>query len=637
MASPAFGVVAFMVLLSQMFVVNILRDLWPNSLHVVDPHVGDGIPYVFESITFAVLLAIWLFDPTLGFQIIKYFATGTVLFLAPVSVPPCLDRLNCLISRVRLPPIYVEANTFWNALFKRVSKQIAPSAAQAWFRLDIQPISPIAQLAEIVVFPALASLAMEASMSYMFRLFCLTVRGFRTSSKSRAFRWIENALFSVVDMVFWRLPCTASLLFHQIFSRVQPLCVLFRMQLRCVLEKVISWTSQELTQARRRLSQTLCSSFLAIGSLARDLARNVHEPGAVYVNPRLEAICFYTAFFFTCFMFSGYVHVVHLGYPLYASIPLSAAWAGVLLLYSAVAQYFAPPADQESVPLFDVSEIEIPHPANASREATAAPPDPSAVLVSEFEIPHRPANPALVHRRERSVSPVSSSPSSSRPQSASPSSQGLPSEQESATDWTFVSRRSPTEMPSDLHRALSPIIEVSSVASNSSVAASSPSSSATPSPSPSPKRTAAVKTPLATHRFSSSRLSMNPVRANPNPVPDVQRVCKARAERDMAEFRSFSLALEDKKVVRPRPSGDGDLQSNGAVANNADANTNLKVMEMIGTGRRGGGGGGGELFRATVWRPCEPVPKFNRGEAKLFCHPNCDPFCCVEENSARVI
>ncbi|KAF7377758.1 hypothetical protein MSAN_00198800 [Mycena sanguinolenta] len=617
MASPAFGVVAFMVLLSQMFVVHILCDLWPSSIHVADPNLSEGTQYVFESIASAVLFAIWLLDPALGSQIIKYFATGTALFLAPAWVPPCLDRLHAVISGARLPPIYVEANAFWNGLFKRVSKQIAPRAAQAWFLLDLQPTSPIVPLAEAVVLPALASLAAEASMSYMFRLFCLSVRGLRTGSKSRAFRWIEDVLFSVVDVVFWRIPCVVHSLFHQLLSRIRPLGSALQTQLRCILGKATSWTSQQLSQAKRRLLQALCSPFFAVGTLARDLARNVHEPGSVYIDPRLEAICFYTAFFFTCFLFSGYVHVVHLGYPLYASIPLSAGWAGVLLLYSAVAEYFAPPPNLESGPFVDVSEIEIPpHPANAAPvqpcEATATPLDFSAILVSELDIPPRPANPA-----PRSPPRVFRQPSLHR----------LPSEEESTTDWTFVSRRSQTDVPLDLHRALSPIIEVSSVASNSSVAASSPSSSATPSPSPSPKHTAAIKTPLATPQLPSSLLSTSPIRPNPIPVPDVQRVCKARAERDMAEFRSFSLALENRAVVRPRPGGNGDLQSNGAVGNDVHANTNL--MAKTGAEMREERGGGGALSRAIGWR--------SQAGAKLPCHPKCDAFYCVEENGASLI
>ncbi|KAJ7231294.1 hypothetical protein B0H12DRAFT_1146809 [Mycena haematopus] len=618
MASPAFGVVAFIVLLSQIFVVNILLNLWPSSIHVVDPDFGDGTPYVFESITSAVLLAIWLFDPALGSQVIKYFATGTALFLAPAWVPPCFDRLHALISRARLPPIYVEANAFWDAQFKRVGKQIVPSTAQAFFRLDPPSISPTAQLAEAVVLPALAYLAVEVSMASTFRLFCLAVCAVRTFSTSRVFRCIEPPLFLVVDVVFWRTPCMASLLFHQFLSYVQTLGSSLKMQLGGIIEKAISWASQQISRSRRRLLQASWSPVFAIGTLVSGLVRNVHEPGAVDIDPRLEAVCFYTAFFFACFMFSGYVHIVHLGYPLHSSILLSAGWAGVLVLYSAVAQYFSPPANLESVP--------------------------DVLVSSEHEIPPRPANPALVQRHESSPTALSlgnlfqvaKSPSFPRPPSPTPSTQSSSSEEESTVDWTFVpqhslSRRSLTELPSDLHRALSPIMEVSSAASTSSVAASSPLSSAAPSLSPSPD-----KTPPGTPKPLSSQPSATPMSSVRSAlVQDAQRVSKARAQRDMAEFRSFSLALENKAPARARASGDGDLQSNGAVANNVNAN----VMAGTGTWTRDEAGGGGAPWRAVGWRPVEFVPKSGHAKAKLVytCHPNCDVFYCSEDNGTSLI
>ncbi|KAF8218288.1 hypothetical protein K438DRAFT_23091 [Mycena galopus ATCC 62051] len=496
--------------------------------------------------------------------------------------------------------------------------------------------SPIARLAEAILLPALVCVAAEALLFSMYRLLCLTVRTVRTT-RSRAFRCIESALFWVVDMIFWRIPCKANLVFHQTCSYVKNLAIRgWRLVLR-INDKAISLAFQKISRANRRLLQALWSPISATGSLATDLVRNIHEPGAVHVDPRLEARFFYTAFFFGCFVFSAYVHIVHLGYPLRSSIPLSAGWASVLLVYSAVAQYFSPPANLEL---------------------------DTAVLIMESEVPPRPANPALAQFRESSSSPKatpllmsfedppiaksaseSPSPSPSRPPSPNPSSSGASSEGEEeeeeeeldTTDWAFVLRRSLTE---DLHRALSPIMEVSSAASTVSLAFSE--SPASPIQSPSPKHTAAAAatTPPATPRHvPTTPVSLARVEA--------QRVSKARAQRDMTEFLSFSVALESKTPARVRAGGDGDgLQSNGADVKDAEVEVDVAaaamVVEKAGAREEASAGAGGGAGRNAVnWRRrvgggvVEFVPKFDQSKARP-CRQNCEAFYCAGECGDRV-
>ncbi|KAF7368942.1 hypothetical protein MVEN_00220400 [Mycena venus] len=609
-ASPAFGLVAFVVLLSHIFVFKILCNISPGAIFIfLETDVSDATPCVFESIVCAFLFTIWLRDRALGSQIIKYFACGTSLFLSPVWVPRSFDHFHTLlrvISGARPHPIHVEAIAIWGSLFERACQRVTPDVAQAWCRLN-PPLNPPMAL---FVLPALAVFALKVSIFYVLRFSAprlLTLRGLGTP----AVRCIETALFLVVNAVFWRLPCAVYRLFHQ--SDITNLV------LRALVLAI--FMAMELEKATNRIK----ASASAVFKMTFVLAHHYREPGSVYVDPQLETMGFYGLVFVGCFMGSGYVHIMCFDYPLRYVIPIAAGWglAGLTLL-----------------PILNLSRSYVPVPWFRSLRSLLRPTLPflPRVLAPRPEIPPAAAHPpsALAPAQSPNTSTVaipqpsiseslppaaSESSGPSRPPSPTPSSSSSFSD-ESNTDWSlvtrhpdwslprhFLARRSLAEFPSTPHRALSPILEVSSVASTMSVAStecSSPTSDASPDPSP-------------------SRMLLPPA-SPPHTTP--RQVSKARAQRDMAEFRSFSLALENRTPVRIRASGGdgGDLQSNDALQSNGAVAKDVDVFS----------GGGVAWRRHPVESALESEYKeAGHGQSKVKflspCRPNCESFYCAGE------
>ncbi|KAJ7768758.1 hypothetical protein B0H14DRAFT_356329 [Mycena olivaceomarginata] len=219
--------------------------------------------------------------------------------------------------------------------------------------------------------------------------------------------------------------------------------------------------------SRRRLDISLPLLPASVSSLVSNLralaiaaTRKYEALGPAY---ELEATLFYPALFFACFVAYGFIHVVFLGYPLRSAIPHSAGWAlaGVLLFYCAEYCFSPPPAiDRVLNP-----EPEVPlNPANST--LVKGPKSPATSTAPQSATPEDLPQAA-------SSSPSPSSPPSSPYYQSSSSDADSDYSDEADTDWSLVrrplSRRgSLIQLPSDLHRALSPILEVSSAASASS-------------------------------------------------------------------------------------------------------------------------------------------------------------------------
>ncbi|KAJ7856684.1 hypothetical protein B0H14DRAFT_3641906, partial [Mycena olivaceomarginata] len=545
MASPALPFILFSALVSYLFILKVLRDFSPVAQTILAPDAGDGIPYVFESLVSVVLVVLWLCDPTVGSQIAKYFTAGTSVFLAPVLAPRLHALLPIIISGARLPPIYVEATAFWGALLKQNR----------------------ARRSSRVVPPGSPADSADRATGGSHRLPGPRVHRRRAlAHTSRPLRVLKNALFLIVDVVFWQIPCAVHSLYRQVLMWIPTLGFCSGYFVGCVVRDIL----YVLKAASRHLAPLLPTSVSSLVSDFRALAiaatRKYEALGPAY---ELEATLFYPALFFVYFVAYGFIHVVFLGYPLRSAIPHSAGWAlvGVLLFYCAE-DCFPALANLEPAPAVD------------------------RVLNPEPEVPLIPANSALVKGPKSPA--TSTAPQSATPEdlpqaaSSSPSPSSPPSSpyyessssdadsdysDEADTDWSLVrrplSRRgSLIQLPSDLHRALSPIWEVSSAASTSS--ASGTETETEPSPPSSPKHSAAAVSPRL-----ASPPAMRPER--------VRQVSRTRARRDMAAFRSFSVALENKNKNNNRSkmqSGDGDLQSNAAVAVN-DAGAGAETSEGL--------------------------------------------------------
>ncbi|KAK7055279.1 hypothetical protein R3P38DRAFT_3342416 [Favolaschia claudopus] len=502
MTSPAYGVAATAVLLSHLFIIKVLCHLSPAAFSLdffPDIDFKDHVPYVFESLVCTFLLAIWFSNRTVGAQIIKLFTRGTLLLLGPVLLAPCLGYLRALqkvVSGVQVPHIYIKAIAFWTSLFRQTCQRVVSGASCS---LDIPPFSPMSS-----AIPVCSSAA-------------------RAARASKTVHYLDAALFTVIDTIF----CRISFLCHQCITT----------GLSCVARLAKNAVFRPFT----RLKDILSSSFAAVERVVTGLHLNFKNPGSTNVDPRLEAVCIYAFVFTSCFVASAYMHLFYLHYSFRSAMVLAAGWglAGVLAFYNAA---------------HESSSLKPP----PTTTPTAVPRTVARPVIQHQAIPSCQSPPGLVQPETLIKSPISSVPSSPTSNTSTVSSV----DSDPNTDWSLIprplTRRSLIDFPtSDLHRALSPIMEVSSVASTYSIATSR---SATPSPCPSPKN---ASTPP---RRSSSRLATSPIHSSSSSSDErtAARVNKARAQRDMAEFRSFSMALQDKtQRVRAGAGGD-ELQSNAA-------------------------------------------------------------------------
>ncbi|KAJ6475746.1 hypothetical protein C8R47DRAFT_667244 [Mycena vitilis] len=503
------------------------------------------------------LFAICLRHTTLGSHIVRYFVVGTTLLLSPSWVPPSFKLLLSSLKAVyeTVPPIYAESLTFWASLVKRACQRLATSATEASCS-DSPPLPMTVQLVWALILPTLGCFALHASIPYVLHMRSSSLCALYASSTFRA----SNCL-AIAEGTLYRFFSSIPQLFAQ---AVKLLCMhtcVFVSSLGTRSCHVIDnhlTTLQHANEYESHLSQALLSR---IAATTADLACQLQ--GLPPQGKRLV----YTLLLLFSFGAFAFTHVACFDYPLPLAIPLAAGWSFALVFACYVNSQ--PPVDYPDQPAPNV------------RLPPAALPAPSESVA--LPVPAQPLAPSSPEDLLQSVphSPVLSGPSSPTPSSSTSYASSSSSDEElEPDDWSFVPRR-PRSRRSLVFTVrappLSPIAEVSSVASTASVSSlcSSPSSSPrlrsrsfssrsegeSGSVTPSPPASPVVAVMMREAEVKAPGMGMGTGR-------DVRQVARARARSDMAEFRSFSLALE-RRTGEPRAGSGGgggsELQSNGVV------------------------------------------------------------------------
>ncbi|KAJ7822417.1 hypothetical protein B0H13DRAFT_2681780 [Mycena leptocephala] len=612
-----------------------------------------------------VLLAIWLLAPALGSRIIKFFLAGVALTLTPVWVPPCFDLLLSLFEIIA--DVYDEAIAFWGALFKRACHQVARDASlnQAWCLPS--PIPPLMQLAAVLVLPALICFALEVSLLYLYtlrlRLFFSSLRALAFST-SLSLRFPATAAFWTL-VGFRRLSFAVNRLSSQTLLHIKGVAIsswartsslgldFFRiidsleMEFWSIIDQgfCLALRHLNLDRFKTHLSE-IYSSWVFGAATTAFLAH--HLPALALAGSK--TVWQENKFVFGLLyagIFLGYtsMHVRYFGYPLSCAIPLAAAWTSVFVVLCHYASDISGGAHPSPDPSLHQRVLDVHSGVHVIEALPPAAADPEPAQRSSLAPAQRPTGPQA---------PLPPTPSSllqaavqlSRPPNPAPSS----SDSSSGSDWDSDYDLDDYEVPDnheyeqfpgrynspDNHNyveppdndwtpvlsrralvgQLSPILEVSSVASVSSMSALAMSESESESefesttPPVSPLR-AKVTQAFLSPPAALTQASLTPRPPAPEarvgahatqdvqqagaprevlqvdkapareiqlctPAREVRQVPKARAQRDMAAFRSFSAALNLRNVtpVRMRvqmwAEDAEDLQSNGAVGLSGD-------------------------------------------------------------------
>ncbi|KAJ7653277.1 hypothetical protein DFH06DRAFT_1475010 [Mycena polygramma] len=544
------------------FSTNTVQNVLAAPLHLALPQVASYAPETATSYStsdafnLAILLALFaicLRHTTLSSHIVKYFVGGTTLLLSPSWVPPSFKLLLSLLKTVSeaVPAIYTESLVFWTSLFKRACQGLAASATEASCS-DSPPLPMTVQLVWALILPTLGCFALQASIPYVLRLRSSSLCALYVSLTFRA----SNCL-AIAEGTLYRLSSSIPRLFSQAIKLLcMHTCVFVSSlgtQSRRIIENSLLATFRHVNEFQSHLSQALLSRVAATTTgLSCRLQR----------LPSQEKRLVYTVLLLFFFAASAFVHVACLGYPLPLAILLAVGWTFALVFACYV----------NSQPHVDYDPDQ-PAP-NVLLHPTARPAPSEVVPIPALAL--APSSPEDLPQ-SAPHSPIPSRHSS--PAQSSSASYSSSSDEESESeldDWSnFVPHR-PRSRRSFVFTVrappLSPIAEVSSVASTASVSSlcSSPSSSprlrsrsfssgsgsgsATPSPPASPVTTMMREVKVeAAGKGTGTR--------------DVRQVARARARSDMAEFRSFSLALE-RRTGELRAGSDGggsELQSNGVV------------------------------------------------------------------------